>query len=78
MISGETKRGRKVRRILRYHVPNKRLYPENLLTMCCFYFIRLEMKKNCFQVFHQCLKETAKGRSPECCKHKQNEIGAIW
>ena len=58
MISGETMPCRKIRRILRYHVPNNCISSVYImyLIMCCFYFIHSEMKKNCYQVFHHCIK----------------------
>ena len=43
---------RKVRRFLRYHVPNKLLSLEKVADNVLRFFIRSEMKKNCYQVFH--------------------------
>ena len=38
-----------------------------MLIIGCFYFIRSEMKKNCFQVFHRFIK-TVRAISPGSCK----------
>ena len=45
-------RCRKVRRFLRYLVPNKLLSPEKVADNVLRFYIRSEMKKNCYQVFH--------------------------
>ena len=62
MISGETMRCHKVRPALQYHVPNRLSLQKNLLIRRCFYFIHSEMKKNCYQAFHQCIKTNCKRR----------------
>ena len=56
MISGETMRCPKVKRSLQYQNPFNFSLQKNLLIMCCFYFICSETKKNCYQVFQQCIK----------------------
>ena len=52
MISEETMRGRKVRRILRYHVPNKLLALEKIAHHVMRLFFPLRGKKNCYHVLH--------------------------
>ena len=78
IIAGETMQCRKVRHILRYHVSNKLLAPEEFAHHVLFLFFCSEMKKNCYQVFHHCTKQTARVRSPGCYKYEQNKTLAKW
>ena len=62
MISGETMRCRKVRRILRYHVPNELLSPEKFPHHVLLLFYPFRDEKNCYQVFHHCIKTNFKSK----------------
>ena len=51
IISGETKRGRKVRRILRYHVSNKLLSPEKFADHVLLLFYQFRDEKELLSGF---------------------------
>ena len=56
MISGERMQCRKVRRILRYHVPNKISYPEKSAHHVLLLFYSFRDEKSCYQVSRHCIK----------------------
>ena len=60
-----------------YHLPGNIIH-KNKLIICYFYFFRLEMKENRYQIFRQLLRQTLRATSPRCCKHKQNKSWTLW
>ena len=56
MISGERMQCFKVRRILRYHVPNKILLPEKFAHHVLLLFYPFRDEKELYQVSHHCIK----------------------
>ena len=76
MISVETMRCCKVRRILRYHAPNNLLSSENFAyhAFALVFFSLREEKKINIMLSAIASKQTARARSAGCCKYEQNKV----
>ena len=75
MISGETMRCCKVRRILRYYVPIKLLSPDKFAYHVLLLFFPFRDEKELLSGFppmHQ-NKLQKQGSCRSCCRHKENE-----
>ena len=70
MISGEIMHCQKVRRILRYHVPNKLLSPEKFTHHVILLPFPFRVKNNCYQVFHHCSKTKPQEKEVQHVVHK--------
>ena len=66
MISGETMPCRKVRQILRCHVPNKLLSPEKFAHHVMLLFFPFSDEDNCYQVVHHYITTS--------CRNKESRI----
>ena len=79
MISGETTCCRIVRQILRYHVPNKLLSPEKYAHVVMLLFFSIQRRKTvAIRLSIILSKQTARTRTPGCCKLEQNKVWTIW
>ena len=76
MISGETTCCRIVRQILRYHVLNK-LEKYAHVVMLLFFSIQ-RRKTVAIRLSIILSKQTARTRTPGCCKLEQNKAWTIW
>ena len=72
MILREKMRCHKVRQILRYHMPHRILFPEKFAHHMLLLFCRF--KDSVIRSSAIVSKQPTRARSPECCKHKENEV----
>ena len=73
-ISRKIMRCRKVRRIHRYHVPNKLLSAKKCAHYVLLLFYPFRDQRVIIRFSNIVSKQTSRAKCPECCKHKQNKV----